>query len=280
MQPQNSRDALSQLQSFQSSRRKPQDVIREQEQQLGLPSAQQRQIGLRAAIGNTENLLRNVDPSVSGRTQGSLVTEAQKQRLVAMEREPISDQFREQSRALEGETANLNELNRRALTGAQLAISEQDAQENALRGVYQNLYQREQDEAARIQRDREFAEQQRQFNEQLRASNAGAASLAGLFGGGSSRETPASPQVDPLKQKAQTAVTQLLGTNDRGLIQRTYDAIKKSAGYGNAYDQMKLQLLAAAGFKPTTGQTAQKKSNAPVKTPVNSSLFMGNFALR
>lgn len=151
---QNSADILTQLRGFQAGRKKPQDILAEEETKLGLPSAQQRLVGLRSAIGNTENLLRNVDPSVTGRTSGTFTTEAQRQRLVAKEREPISEQFREESRALEGETANTSDLSGRALKAAQLGISDLDSQENSLRALYGSLYQREQEETARIERDK------------------------------------------------------------------------------------------------------------------------------
>lgn len=160
MQPRNSQEALANYQTIQSSRKKPQDILRESEERLGIPTATQRQVGLRGAITNTENLIRGVDPSVSGRTQGSLVTDAQKQRLIAMEREPLSDQFREQSRALEGETASIAELQRRASQESQLAIAADDAAENAARGLYQTLYQREQDDIARQERERAFQAEQ------------------------------------------------------------------------------------------------------------------------
>lgn len=160
MYPKTSQEALSQYQTIQSGRKKPQDILRESEERLGIPTATQRQVGLRGAITNTENLIRGVDPSVSGRTQGSLVSEAQKQRLIAMEREPLSDQFREQSRALEGETASIADLQRRASQEAQLAIAADDAAENASRGLYQTLYQREQDDIARQERERAFQAQQ------------------------------------------------------------------------------------------------------------------------
>lgn len=151
---QNSADILTQLRGFQAGRKKPQDILAEEETKLGLPSAQQRLVGLRSAIGNTENLLRNVDPSVTGRTSGTFTTEAQRQRLVAKEREPISEQLREESRALEGETANTSDLSGRALKAAQLGISDLDSQENSLRALYGSLYQREQDEAARVEREK------------------------------------------------------------------------------------------------------------------------------
>lgn len=169
---QNSADILNQLRAFQSSRRKPQDILAEEETKLGLPSATQRLTGLRSAIGNTENLLRNVDPSVTGRTSGTFTTEAQRQRLVAKEREPISDQFREQSRALEGETANISDISGRALKSAQLGLSDLDSQENSLRTLYGSLYQREQDEVTRQERERAFQEEQRRRAAGQAAQNA------------------------------------------------------------------------------------------------------------
>lgn len=206
---QSSTDVLNQLRDFQAKRRKPQDILSEEETKLGLPSATQRLTGLRGAISNTENLLRGVDPSVTGRTQGSLVTEAQRQRMVAQEREPISEQFREQSRALEGETANTTDIANRALKSTQLGVEDLNTQENAMRTLYSSLYQREQDEyqkqqaeIARKERERQFLEQQRQFNEQLRSSqaavNAQNAYMKYLGSSGSRAAAPA-PKVDTAK---------------------------------------------------------------------------------
>lgn len=233
MQPQSSQEALSQLQTFQSSRRKPQDVLRERETQLGVPTSQQRLVGLRGAISNTENLIKNVDPSVSGRTQGSLVTEAQKSRLINMEREPLASQFTEQNRALEGETANMNELSRRALQDAQLQISADDAQQNSLQGLYGMLYQREQDETAR--REREAAERQQ------------ADYLKRIL----DRDNPPNPTptpeantgngLDPNQVKAyQDVQTRLKGSPQQ--IMSDYLATLKSANFGNVMDKIKVQL--------------------------------------
>lgn len=169
---QNSSDVLNQLRTFQSGRRKPQDVLGEAENRLGLPTARQRLAGLRTAIGNTENLLRNVEPSVAGRTAGSLVTDAQRTKLVSNERAPISEQFREESRALEGETGNIADLSQRSLSEAQLGLSADDAQETGLRSLYGSLYQREQDEVQRQERERAFQEELRKNRAAQAAQNA------------------------------------------------------------------------------------------------------------
>lgn len=106
--------------------------------------------------------------------------------------------------------------------------------------------------------DRNFAEQQRQFN--LQERRAGAAQpnpFAGLFD--QNKEKPA----DPVKVKAQNDVANLL-TKDKTRIQRELNSIAASAAYGNTYDKLKLQLLQAYGYKPsqqaTPGSTTPSKS--------------------
>lgn len=242
MQPRTSQDAFNELQTFQKSRRKSQDVLRESENRLGLPTATQRQAGLRAAITNTENLIRSVEPSVAGRTSGSLVNEAQKTRLIGLERAPLDESFREQSRAFEGESANINELKRQALTDAQLAIAEDDTRQNTLKGLYEALYQREQEERA-------FAEQQRQFNEQLalskRAASGGSGLASLLSGGGGLTSGGGAPAADPTKQKAMADVGNLFKREGQKSFFDEITAIYKSANYGNTYDKAKLELIKA-----------------------------------
>ncbi len=187
--PPNSQAALDQLRSFQGSRRKSTDVLRDSENRLGLPQATQRQQGLRTAITNTENLIKAVEPSVSGRTGGSLVTEAQKTRLVGMERAPLDTAFGEQNRALEGENAMANELQRRALQESQLQIAEDDRQEQGMSGLYSTLYQREQDAQAKAERDRAFAEEQ----SRARAAAAQNSALQSLLAGGGNNAQTSTP---------------------------------------------------------------------------------------
>lgn len=237
-----SQEILGQLRGFQSSRRKPQDVLAEEENRLGVSGVRQRQAGLRGAIMNTESLLKNVDPSVTGRTSGSLVSEAQRTKMVANERAPIAEQFTEQSRALEGESANLGDLTRQASTAAQLSLGQDDQQLNFLQGLYNNTYQQEKDTADR-------QEQIRQFNENLalqKAAEARASKVSGgLYGLGSGSTPPAAPkpQTNPAQQQAYNAVQDLLNTRNNDVIKNTFNAIQKSAGYGNSYDKMKLELL-------------------------------------
>jgi hypothetical protein len=89
--------------------------------------------------------------------------------------------------------------------------------------------------------DRAFEEGQRQFNAQHAASQVNP--FAGLFGGNSApQQSTQVPQVDPQTQTAYNDVQNLL-SKDPARIQREYEAIKKSAGFGNPYDKIKLSLI-------------------------------------
>lgn len=112
---------------------------------MGLPDARQRLVGLRGAIANTENLIRAVDPSVTGRTSGTFATEAQRSRMVTQEREPLGEQLGTQQQGLSDETLNISDLSNRSLEEAKLREAEQTEKENALNSLYEMLYKREQD---------------------------------------------------------------------------------------------------------------------------------------
>lgn len=252
----NSSEALNELRAYQGSRRKSSDILQEQQTQLGLPSATQRQAGLRAAISNTENLIKAVDPSVTGRTSGSLVSEAQRTRLVGMERAPLDQAFQSQNQAYQGESDNVNELKRQALQGTQLSIADQDKQEQNMQGLYGTLYQREQDDVARQERDRAFAAQQE-------ASSRGAAqgsSLASLFAGegGSPAPTGGGQALTP-QDMAYTNVQKFLGQG-KAAAESDYRATLASANRGNPVDKLKVELYHRAGIGTGGGGSPAPKA--------------------
>ena len=237
--PPNSQSAFDELRNFQGSRRKAADILKESESRLGLPDATKRQQGLRTAITNTENLIKAVEPSVSGRTGGSLVTEAQKTRLVGLERQPLDTAFSEQNRALEGESAIASELQRRALQESQLQLSEDDARQNALQGVYSTLYQREQDAIAKAERDRAFEEQKRLVAEEQKRL----AAQTNLFNPGSSSGSTSTPAItDPTKQSAYNEVYDRMNNSTNEQLLSDFQATQRSANLGNARDKAKIQF--------------------------------------
>lgn len=120
--------------------------------------------------------------------------------------------------------------------------------ESALAGIGQNDYATANDI---FNQDRNFEEQQRQFNEnlalqqkQLAAQNASNSSLASLFGGSTQQpQQPADPYATVDKQNAANAIVGLLKTNNAATVAKTIAAIGASARNGNLYDQYKLALL-------------------------------------
>lgn len=192
MNPQNSQQALAELQGFQKSYENPNDIIGKQRQQLGYQQAQDTVTGLRGAINNTTKLLKQVAPSVMGRTGSSLVTNAQATRQIANEQAPIAGQINDQSTLLGEESRNLAEINQRAQEAASGIYQGQQDKLSYAQNLYNTLYQREQEaEQARLA---ELARQEqiRQFNEEqsrLRAASAG--------GGGSNFNlTPTTPSAN------------------------------------------------------------------------------------
>lgn len=241
-----SQQALQDLQKYQSSRKSAQDILSERETSLGTPTSQQRLVGLRGAISNTENLLKGVDPSVSGRTQGSLVTEAQKQRLISLEREPIAGQLSDQNRALGDETANYNTLSARALQDAQLSIADQESRQNSLQGIYSTLYQQEQDAAAKAAQERAYKQQVAEANRnyqlamrQIALDERKAAAEQALY-----REylkTLAEPVVDPTPSTPKVSLDSIFGktsssptlrvtTTNAGKIQPSGNVVVQNSG--------------------------------------------------
>lgn len=164
----NSQEALQQLQQFQSSRANPLDIYSKATQDLGVGDVRGRVTGLRNTLLNTENLLNQVEGSVTGRTQGSLVTEAQRQRLANLERQPLAAQYGQQSKGLANEQATLSDLLNQAQQRSSMEFQGLQTKEQSLRDVYNSMFQREQEQRRREEADRAFAEQQRQYNESLR----------------------------------------------------------------------------------------------------------------
>lgn len=194
MPPRTSQDALKQLQSFKKTRRDPREFLSEAQQELGVGRARENVSGLRSQLASTQELLRNIEPAVTGRTAGSLTTEGQRSSLVAREQRPVAETLGSVQSALGVESSNLADLVGQAQTKAQLGLEGQTSELNLLQDVYDRLFQQESEAQRRREAERLFKEQQRQFNEQLRQQRAAAASqasaLGGLLGGGGKETTP------------------------------------------------------------------------------------------
>lgn len=178
MQPTTSAQALQGLQQFQSQMQSPQSILTGAEQSSGATQAQQQVQGLQGAIQNTTNLLNQVAPSVMGRTQNSLVTQAQVTPMISNEQAPIQSQLTQQTGAEQTEAQQLAADQTNAQSLADAEITGQQNQLSNLQSIYQDLVAQE---AA--------AQQQQNFEQQLKASEAAAGS-GGITVNGS-QATPA-----------------------------------------------------------------------------------------
>lgn len=176
-----SAEIAQQLAAFDANRKSSADVINEAMSQYGVPEIRSRVAGIRTTLANTENALNNVDPSVTGRTSRSLVTEAQRSRIVNKEREPIAAQYGQQSRALSDESANLNEQQRAAEMLAQGRIADYTTGRNALQSQYNDTLSRENELRRQAEADRLFnfnkAEADRNYQLNAQAARTKAASV-------------------------------------------------------------------------------------------------------
>lgn len=236
MNPANSAEALSQLQQTQAQSQNPNDILANQRQQLGVQGAQETVTGLRGAINNTTKLLKQVAPSVMGRTASSLVTNAQATRQIGNEQAPIAQNLSEQGTNLGQANQDLTELQQRAQEAASGIYAGQQDKLSYAQNLYNTLYQKEQDAQAASRAEADRQEQIRQFNASQKTANR-------QFDLGSGAGTSAAPALDPQRQQAANALTALFKTNDVSNVARTIQAITDSANRGNAYDKAKLQLL-------------------------------------
>ena len=142
-----SKEAQGDLTAYYKGRKNPVDYYNEATKNLGVPDARATVTRDRQAINDTNSLLDAVDPSVTGRTQGGLVTEAQRQGLVNKERAPITEALGDQTRAYTSSSANFADLMGQANQQAQFG---QAADSNYLQALMQRLdNSRYNEEAAR-----------------------------------------------------------------------------------------------------------------------------------
>lgn len=228
-----SADLARQLSEYDARRRSSVDVLNEAMGKYGVPELRSRVSGLRTTLTNTENALNAVDPSVTGRTQGSLVTEAQRTKQVANEQAPIAERYGQMSRSLGDATDNLSDQERAAQLLATSQLNDYETGRNALAGRYQLAVGREDEQRRREEADRDY---------RLQAAK----SITGTgysFGTPQpSQQTTPTQTINPETQRAYNDVKNLL-SKDPARIQREYEAIRKSAGFGNAYDKAKLALI-------------------------------------
>lgn len=193
--------------NFDKTRANPLDTYNAALERLGISDARTRVTDLRQQLLNTENLVRGVEGNVSSRTQNALVTENQRQRLVAQERDPLVQQAGIMGRNLEmanadyqgilGEGKTQSEMQykgesdkRQALMDRlQIAIdrSDNETKKRQWQAEFDRLQQKDREEAARWQQ--EFA---------LKQQEAARSAASSRSSGGSSSKASSKPTVADL----------------------------------------------------------------------------------
>jgi hypothetical protein len=138
-----------QLADYDSKRVTSEQAMNEALGQYGVPELRKSVADWRTTTANTRNALNAVDPSVTGRTSQSLVTEAQRQRMVASEREPIAGQLNEQTIASGQDEAALRDALGMATTTATNKVNDWNTGRQSLVDRRDTAYKREQDDMAR-----------------------------------------------------------------------------------------------------------------------------------
>lgn len=173
-----------QLAQYDSGRVNSTDALNDALKQYGVPEIRNTVSGLRTTLTNATNAYNAVDPSVTGRTQGSLVTEAQRTKQVSNERQPIAQQLDSTGRALSDNQSALQSAESQANQLATNRVNDWQMGRQALQSQYDNAYKSEQDKAAAALAAQQFAESQRQFNvSQANANSRAASSSASLSPG-------------------------------------------------------------------------------------------------
>lgn len=241
MQPSSSAQALQQLTTYRTGRKNPYDILAEQKTKLGVDDVNGRVGKLRTSIINTENLLEGVDDSVTGRTSGTLTTDAARSRIVNLERQPVAKTLSTQQSGLSAEQANLEAITNQAMQGAQLQYQGDSDQETFLSNLYNTLFGKEQADEERRRYEQDRADKLAEAERQRKA----AASLAwaqGGGGGGGGSTAAGGGATDPLQQAAYNDVRTRVATNNDSALKSDFNATLISAMKGNQKDRLKIDL--------------------------------------
>lgn len=217
---------LSQQISALDSSYNPTQQYNDSLNKLGIADARTSVQSLSKAILDNTNLVNNVDSSVTGRTSGSLVTEAQRQRLVGAEKAPLVQAGSTLAGNLTTAQTRQSDIERQAQMESNLAGDTYKAKRQSLS-----------DQLTQAQNDKQQAEQQRQFNLTLQANKAKA----------SSSSATKKSSVDEVLNYFKSADSQYGAYNANGTNYHRWEAAEKAL-IDEGYDPNKYKKQLAAAF--------------------------------
>lgn len=199
--------AYASLQDAQKNAVTPDAAISAGDTKYGVSGLSSQLDQLRGLTSNLNTSLANVDPSVRGRTSGSLVTEAQRQAITNNESQPIVDEINKTGQQATDVGQQYQNATGLASNYANSLLTSDKNKYDELFGQYTTLSGQEADAAKEV-------EAKREFDANLEATKAAtaAASSAGLSLGGDSNTATTTPAAVPQYTKGttpQTAVADL-----------------------------------------------------------------------
>lgn len=177
-----STSALSALNSFQPT--SSADILSQAQSKYGIPDLSNRVQALTGITNNLTNSIAAVDPSVTGRTSGSLVTEAQRSALVNREKQPLLTDLSTNEQNLNTAKGDLNTNQSFADSLAAALASDQTNKYNRLKSQYDVSKAAEDTRASQQLEQQKLTEQAREADLSASSSSANNSYLASLLGGG------------------------------------------------------------------------------------------------
>lgn len=199
---QQSDQVFGELTEFDKTAKNPLDIYNAALEKLGITDARTRVTSLRQALINNQNLLDALPSNISARTADSLVTENQRQRLLAMEAEPIVGMGNKINQQFGAAQEDYGMIMGEGKTQADLEFQGQSARRSALLDRLKILIERTNDQEKKRQWQAEYDRQvaqdkQNQSNferefalKQQAASRSGGGRSGGGGGGSSSKVDP------------------------------------------------------------------------------------------
>lgn len=154
--------ALASVQNFKQL--DPNQAISQANDTYGVAGNQTRLSALQGLVGNLQNSVEAVDPSVTGRTSGTFTTEGQRSALVSKERAPILTSLAKEQQATTGAQNALSTSQSLAGNLASALLSGDKTKYQQLLDTYNAADAQDKQATAKAEADRTFQEQQRQFN--------------------------------------------------------------------------------------------------------------------
>lgn len=152
------------------------DILRAFDQRYGVNDAATRVGELRKSVMNAEDLVRNVDDNVFARTSDALVSDAQRARLTAAEKDPLLKQLDVINRGYDLANQDLSGAREQSSRFSGAELSDIDTMRGELKTRLTTSQQREAEAARKKQQEEEnrrwwknFYEQKRQFESQMAA---------------------------------------------------------------------------------------------------------------